>query len=287
MYRKIIALGLSGALLAGLMTGAIYAKDEQSVYSQTGYRLYVDEISETSGTIYSDISQVTEDYDIIEVKMPDGQTVDPENVKYTVDASGDYSFEISYKNDTESNTESTENIVSKVNATSEESQINQEDIIQIEQPLPQEFVNEIEKPLVKEEISKEQDDVEKMEASKQSELLKETLTVNVELLQAESKKDSSQVQIQDQIKKESVSQSNHNQLSDESVVENRATRANFGNGYDKYNSKKTWTQTDFNSRWTTMSNRHMDWGNDPTGVEVNSDVANSFDDGKGDRKSVV
>ena len=81
MYRKIIALGLSGALLAGLMTGAIYAKDEQSVYSQTGYRLYVDEISETSGTIYSDISQVTEDYDIIEVKMPDGQTVDPENVK--------------------------------------------------------------------------------------------------------------------------------------------------------------------------------------------------------------
>lgn len=281
MYRKIIALGLSGALLAGLMTGAIYAKDEQSVYSQTGYRLYVDEISETSGTIYSDISQVTEDYDIIEVKMPDGQTVDPENVKYTVDASGDYSFEISYKNDTESNTESTENIVSKVNATSEESQINQEDIIQIEQPLPQEFVNEIEKPLVKEEISKEQDDVEKMEASKQSELLKETLTVNVELLQSESKTDSSQVQIQDQIKKESVSQSNHNQLSDESVVENRATRANFGNGYDKYNSKKTWTQTDFNSRWTTMSNKHMNWGNDPTGVHFNPQVANSFDDEKG------
>lgn len=281
MYRKIIALGLSGALLVGLMTGTIYAKDEQNVYSQTGYRLYVDEISETSGTIYSDISQVTEDYDIIEVKMPDGQTVDPENVKYTVDASGDYSFEISYKNDTESNTESTENIVSKVNATSEESQINQEDIIQIEQPLPQELVNEIEKPLVKEEISKEQDDVEKMEASKQSELLKETLTVNVELLQAESKKDSSQVQIQDQIKKESVSQSNHNQLSDESVVENRATRANFGNGYDKYNSNKTWTQTDFDSRWTTMSNEHMDWGNDPGGVKYYSQVANSFDDGKG------
>lgn len=265
MYRKIIALGLSGALLAGLMTGAIYAKDEQSVYSQTGYRLYVDEISETSGTIYSDISQVTEDYDIIEVKMPDGQTVDPENVKYTVDASGDYSFEIKYQKKQEI-VETKLNDQQVFEEIQKKEEQNQTDVLNVE-----------DKDFSEEVIEKVKPDTEDL--SSEIDELYETEEVTLAVSLPSKKEDKSL------IKEEKLSKDIQDQYAEniQNSVQTTSEPVMRLGSNSKFNSLKIFTIDDFPSRWTAVSNGHMNNNNNPDSSTVifNNDVANAEDNANG------
>lgn len=265
MYRKIIALGLSGALLAGLMTGTIYAKDEQSVYSQTGYRLYVDEISETSGTIYSDISQVTEDYDIIEVKMPDGQTVDPENVKYTVDASGDYSFEIKYQKKQEI-VETKLNDQQVFEEIQKKEEQNQTDVLNVE-----------DKDFSEEVIEKVKPDTEDL--SSEIDELYETEEVTLAVSLPSKKEDKSL------IKEEKLSKDIQDQYAEniQNSVQTTSEPVMRLGSNSKFNSLKIFTIDDFPSRWTTASNAHMNYNNNPDSSTVifNNYVANAEDNANG------
>ena len=104
--------------LAGLVTAALLlpagegfftrAQGEEKAealaeaQSETGYRFYVDEMSAASGVIKGDGSEVQEGYRITEIVLPDGTAAAAEEVNYTVSESGDYTFKVTYQNETDS-----------------------------------------------------------------------------------------------------------------------------------------------------------------------------------------
>lgn len=84
-------LGLSSELIRA------QAWSDQSAVSKTGYRLTAENISSSSADIIGDMSQALPEYDITQITLPDGSTVEPDQVNYQVTQSGDYSFEITYQ----------------------------------------------------------------------------------------------------------------------------------------------------------------------------------------------
>lgn len=106
--RKMISLGLAAIMLMSVPGQSIptYAMtnqgsqdqdaQEQSVESESGYRLYADELTSASGAVKGDMTEVLPGYEIINVKLPDGSLANPEEVNFPVTESGDYVFEVIY-----------------------------------------------------------------------------------------------------------------------------------------------------------------------------------------------
>ncbi len=108
IQKKMISLGLAAAMLMAVpsqnmlsyaMTDqSVQDEDvqEQSVESESGYRLYADELTSASGAVKGDMTEVLPGYEIINVKLPDGSLAKPEEVNFPVTESGDYVFEVIY-----------------------------------------------------------------------------------------------------------------------------------------------------------------------------------------------
>ena len=122
--KKMVSLGLAVIMLMSVPGKSIlsYAMtgqeenaqkqnvQEQSVESESGYRLYADELTSDSGAVKGDITEVLPEYEIINVKLPDGSLAAPEEVNFPVTESGEYVFEVIYDSVPDDNgaTESTE-----------------------------------------------------------------------------------------------------------------------------------------------------------------------------------
>ena len=108
--KKMVSLGLAVIMLMSVPGKSIlsYAMtgqeenahkqnvQEQSVESESGYRLYADELTSDSGAVKGDITEVLPEYEIINVKLPDGSLAAPEEVNFPVTESGEYVFEVIY-----------------------------------------------------------------------------------------------------------------------------------------------------------------------------------------------
>ncbi|WP_373154068.1 hypothetical protein [Clostridium sp. AUH-JLR23] len=97
--KRFMSLGLLTALMLGISSEGIqaYAMTNQSITAESGYRLYADSLTSTSGIIKGDVTELLPDYEISSVILPDGSTASADEVSYSITGSGDYSFEVIYE----------------------------------------------------------------------------------------------------------------------------------------------------------------------------------------------
>ena len=228
---------------------------EQSVESESGYRLYADELTSDSGAVKGDITEVLPEYEIINVKLPDGSLAAPEEVNFPVTESGEYVFEVIYDSVPDDNgaTESTEEQAVEGQNISDGSS----------DPAGNGQLKESTEPkgMTAEENSVETEDVmaETKETSKS-----ETLTLAVTLPDAEDKADSASEETESQ---------NVESRSEKSMMKSApfAVQASSGGvstrswgDYDWANSNKTWSTSDFLVYYAYASNKDMNYGNNPS-----------------------
>lgn len=228
---------------------------EQSVESESGYRLYADELTSDSGAVKGDITEVLPEYEIINVKLPDGSLAAPEEVNFPVTESGEYVFEVIYDSVPDDNgaTEITEEQAVEGQNISDGSLDPAGNGQLKESTEPKEMTDE--------ENSVETEDVmvETKETSKS-----ETLTLAVTLPDAEDKADSASEETESQ---------NVESRSEKSMMKSApfAVQASSGGvsarswgDYDWANSNKTWSRSDFLTYYAYASNKDMNYGNNPS-----------------------
>lgn len=268
--KRFMSLGLLTALMLGISSEGIqaYAMTNQSITAESGYRLYADSLTSTSGIIKGDVTELLPDYEISSVILPDGNTSSAEEVNYSITSSGDYTFEIIYET-------TPEDKQAKVNlnlATLPIQQITEEESITT--------VTEIEENVYAENTSETQteaksiDEVAKeVQEVKKSEKLTLTVTLPSEETTEMIKKQQELQHVPD--KTQSVTNDVVTTSRSLSTSENVdiSTFSSFG-GYD-YNSTKTWATSDFKTQWMTASNEHMNYNTDPGIDSVLNDTLQS------------
>ncbi len=267
--KKMVSLGLAVIMLMSVPGKSIlsYAMtgqeqnaqkqnvQEQSVESESGYRLYADELTSNSGAVKGDITEVLPEYEIINVKLPDGSLAAPEEVNFPVTESGEYVFEVIYDSVPDDNgaTEITEEQAVEGQNISDGSL----------DPAGNEQLKESTEP---KEMTAEENSVETKEvmAETKETSKSETLTLTVTLPDAEDKADSASEETESQ---------NVESRSEKSTMKSApfAVQASSGGvstrswgGYDWANSNKTWSASDFLVYYAYASNKDMNYGNNPS-----------------------
>lgn len=290
MNKRIIARVLTRSMLTGCMLMGLlgnitmsYADDSQYVYSQTGYRLYVDEIDSKSATIKGDNSDVQDGFKITEIILPNGTETTENEVNYVVNESGEYTFKIIYQNDSnESDVQSEGMQLQNDNDEKTETtvpQLQEDDLLESEQleteniQLPKEVINDVEQYRM--ENSKDSM-LEKHEVQQET----EEVTLTVTLLESEEKSNND---ISTESSNDSY-QTRINQLSEIqtfSLSQSGNTARAIG-GYD-YSTQKKWNTSDFSVRFTGNTNSHLDYNTNPdvSSVIWQNNVANTNDQNNG------
>lgn len=260
--KKVIALGLAAAMMMSAPGQSVlsYAQtdqsnqeqagQEQSVKGESGYRLYADDLTSTSGSVRGDITEVLPGYEIINVKLPDGSFAEPGEVDFTVTESGEYVFEVTYHSDSGS-TESSKT-VEKQDAEQEAT----------EQSVP--------------------DDLKESTENTESEEL--TLTVTLPDKEPETEKAESSAEEETQSKEsesENVSAKNSTADSYRTKANSVSARATGFSDYGWASSNKTWTLSDFTSLYGKGAQTHMNNNQDPVGTIINIPPKSSNDSSRG------
>ena len=233
---------------------------EQSVESESGYRLYADELTSDSGAVKGDITEVLPEYEIINVKLPDGSLAAPEEVNFPVTESGEYVFEVIYN--------SASNDADPAKTT--EAQIT---------AIQSEDAQSAEEQSVEEQSAS--DSLPELAGDTES----EELTLTVTLPEAETEKAAEPVQEETQggesEPQEAVVASSTAAFA-RSAASSISTRAGvFGDENGWSTSNKTWSASDFSTAYSYGSSGHMDFSADPGGTIFELPAAKSFEAGKG------
>lgn len=277
MHRKLITSTLAITMMMGLMANGtlLHASQEQSVSSVTGYRLYTSDMDYDKAVIVSDMSQVMEQYEIVDVKLPDGQTVSPEEVSYTVNESGDYAFEITYEDDSQEKTEEISETDQIEEKADEDNSVQEDADIQVEQnALPTQVVEEVEQ-------YREDNVVE-------PQLETETLTITVSLPVKEEEEETVENSVDDSQEAKTTAQKTSNKTVQ--TKSSASSRANWGS-YDNYNSHKVWTVDDFDKKVQSYTAASMEYNAssnvdavpNPGNVRYEDNVTKAENNGNGAR----
>ena len=269
LHKKIIAGALTGSMLMGLFGNMTmsYADDTQYVYSQTGYRLYVDELDFQSGIIKGDSSEVQDGYKVTEITLPDGTTVPEDEVSYTANESGNYTFKIIYQSVSKDTTIQNEDVQTETEEVTDVSKEN----VDLPEPtqtatdtleLPEEIIDDV-----------EQYRTDNPEDSTKQEVQQETEEVTLTVTLPENKEESQEAETE-QDETTSLPQASISQVS---KVQTQAAAApqiesRIG-GYD-YSTQKKWNTSDFPTKAMGAATGHLkeSSSNRPQGGVFMSDI---------------
>lgn len=245
--RKMISLGLATVMLMSVPGQSIlsYAMNnqdgqeqkvkEQSVESESGYRLYADELTSASGAVKGDITEVLSGYEIINVKLPDGSLVEPEEVNFPVTESGDYVFEVIY------------NTASNGSESPQTAEVQSEEVQSPEQGAEEQSASDI--------LSESAGDTES-----------EELTLTVTLPEEEAEPASEEAQSTESESQEIASR--NSVAASLQSNSNISTRAGGFSSTGWATSNKTWAATDFTTKYGYYSNGHMNYSSNPGGGTI-------------------
>lgn len=240
---------------------------EQSVESESGYRLYADELTSDSGAVKGDITEVLPEYEIINVKLPDGSLAAPEEVNFPVTESGEYVFEVIYDSvpdDIES--------LQTAEAQSEKPQSAEQDVQTVKAQPTSDSMGDSEENTQFEESAHPTEIISEDRLTPQS----EELTLVVRLPKAEEIAEEPLQYVQEEA--QSI-ESEHQEIAARSgIATSVQTNSNISaraGGYD-YTTTKTWSIADFSTRWSAISKEHMNYGNVPTQVKLYDEKTNAL-----------
>lgn len=279
--RKMISLGLAAAMLMSVPGQSMlsYAMNnqggqeqdvqEQSIESESGYRLYADELTSASGSVKGDITEVLPGYEIIKVKLPDGSLVEPEEVNFPVTESGDYVFEVIYNtaSDVAGQAKVAETQATTVQSADAQSAGGQAS----EQGTEEQSTSDV--------LPESAGDTES-----------EELTLTVTLPEEEVAEEAETEETAEPAPEETQSTESESQeiTSRNSVAaslqsnSNVSTRAGGFSSTGWATSDKTWAVTDFTTKYGYYSNGHMNYSSIPSGDTILSVPLNpSYDNEKG------
>ena len=243
---------------------------EQSVESESGYRLYADELTSDSGAVKGDITEVLPEYEIINVKLPDGSLAAPEEVNFPVTESGEYVFEVIYDS------------VPDDIEPSQTQETGSEEVRSVEAQSAGEQSAEAQIP---EQGTEEQSDSGSLQDSEKN-IESEELTLTVTLPEAETEKAAEPVQeetLGGESEPQEAAAASGTAAFARSAANSISTRAGvFGDDNGWSTSNKTWALSDFPDAYVYGSHAHMDGDNDPPEDSVQYvDAAKSFEAGRG------
>ncbi len=252
LLKKIMSLGIAGMILLGYPSNISFAMtgdDIQEAQGESGYRLYADELTPTAGVIKGDISGVFPDNEIINVRQPDGSVVLPEEVNYPITESGDYTFEIYYEASVD-NSQQEEHVESQAETKSGETE-NREEPSNIGRNVQAEETEKSEEILAENE--------EKTESvTETKKALSESLAISVVLPKEQISEEI--IEGDPQVIADSSSQNTEYKSNSVSMQINQTNISILSwGGYDEYNSKKTWSTSDFTTKWMIASKEHMNY----------------------------
>lgn len=282
IQKKMISLGLAAAMLMAVpsqnmlsyaMTDqSVQDEDvqEQSVESESGYRLYADELTSASGAVKGDMTEVLPGYEIINVKLPDGSLAKPEEVNFPVTESGDYVFEVIYHSasngtDPAKTAEAQTEAIQSEDAQSAEEQ-------SLEQGVEEQSTSDV--------LPESAGDTE-------SEELTLTVTLPEEVATEEPASEERAEPVEEEIQS-AASESEGAAVRSSAPAATRSSASSistrvggFGdNGWAT--SDKTWAESDFPTAYGYGSNAHMNYSSDPgkdTIIEL--PAKKSFESGRG------
>ena len=282
--KKMVSLGLAVIMLMSVPGKSIlsYAMtgqeenaqkqnvQEQSVESESGYRLYADELTSDSGAVKGDITEVLPEYEIINVKLPDGSLAAPEEVNFPVTESGEYVFEVIYDS------------VPDDIEPSQTQETGSEEVRSVEAQSAGEQSAEAQIP---EQGTEEQSDSGSLQDSEKN-IESEELTLTVTLPEAETEKAAQPVQeetLGGESEPQEAAAASGTAAFARSAANSISTRAGvFGDDNGWSTSNKTWAPSDFPDAYVYGSHAHMDGDNDPPEDSVQYvDAAKSFEAGRG------
>ena len=277
MQKRIVSLGMAAVMLMAVPSQSMLfhakaaqsAQDEdvqdQSVESESGYRLYADELTSASGAVKGDVTEVLPGYEIINVKLPDGSLVNPEEVNFPVTESGDYVFEVIYNSaSNDANPAKTAEIqdtaIQSADAQSTEGQVSEQGA---------------EEQSASDALSESAGDTESEEL---------TLTVTLPEEEAETEETAEPI-LEETQSTESESQeiTSRNSVA-ESLQSNSniSTRAGGFSSTGWASANKTWSASDFTTKYSYYSNGHMDYsGNPGSNTIVEVPLSPSYDSARG------
>ena len=243
---------------------------EQSVESESGYRLYADELTSDSGAVKGDITEVLPEYEIINVKLPDGSLAAPEEVNFPVTESGEYVFEVIYDS---------------VPDDIEPSQTQETGSEEVRSVGAQSAGEQSAEAQIPEQGTEEQSDSGSLQDSEKN-IESEELTLTITLPEAETEKAAQPVQEETQggeSEPQEAAAASSTAAFARSAANSISTRAGvFGDDNGWSTSNKTWALSDFPDAYVYGSNDHMDGDNDPLESSViYVDAARSFEADKG------
>lgn len=272
LLKKIMSLGIAGMILLGYPSNISFAMtgdDIQEAQGKSGYRLYADELTSTAGVIKGDVSGVLPDNEIINVRLPDGSVVLPEEVNYPITESGDYTFEIYYEASVD-NSQQEEHVESQAETQSGETENKEEPSNMGEN------VQADEKEKSEEIAVKNEEESEFVTETKKalSESLAISVVLPIEQISEEIIEDDPQV-IDDTPSQKTAYKSNSVLMQ---TNQTNISPLSWG-GYDEYNSNKIWSTSDFSTKWMTASNEHMNYDKDPPQGSIEKGGIVSVNDG--------
>lgn len=242
---------------------------EQSVESESGYRLYADELTSDSGAVKGDITEVLPEYEIINVKLPDGSLAAPEEVNFPVTESGEYVFEVIYDS------------VPDDIEPSQTQETGSEEVRSVEAQSAGEQSAEAQIP---EQGTEEQSDSGSLQDSEKN-IESEELTLTVTLPEAETEKAAEPVQeetLGGESEPQEAAAASGTAAFARSAANSISTRAGvFGDENGWSTSNKTWSASDFPTAYSYGSSGHMDFSADPGGTIFELPAAKGFEAGRG------
>lgn len=249
-------LGLLIALMLGISSEGIqaYAMTNQSITAESGYRLYADNLTSTSGIIKGDVTELLPDYEISSIVLPDGNASSAEEVNYSITSSGDYTFEIIYETTPEDKQAKVNLDLPELTTQQSTEKESITTMTEIEENVNAEKTDETQTEVKSiEEVAKEV-----QEASKSEKLtLTVTLPIAEEKVQSTvEQKESDSVEVGQNVPEETQSAINSITAGSESIETHSdiSTYAMDGAGWDTefdyYGSRLNWTRQRF-SQYTT------------------------------------
>ena len=254
--RIFVPLGLLIALMLGISSEGIqaYAMTNQSITAESGYRLYADNLTSTSGIIKGDVTELLPDYEISSIVLPDGNASSAEEVNYSITSSGDYTFEIIYETTPEDKQAKVNLDLPELTTQQSTEKESITTMTEIEENVNAEKTDETQTEVKSiEEVAKEV-----QEASKSEKLtLTVTLPIAEEKVQSTvEQKESDSVEVGQNVPEETQSAINSITAGSESIETHSdiSTYAMDGAGWDTefdyYGSRLNWTRQRF-SQYTT------------------------------------
>lgn len=263
--RIFVPLGLLIALMLGISSEGIqaYAMTNQSITAESGYRLYADNLTSTSGIIKGDVTELLPDYEISSIVLPDGNTSSAEEVNYSITSSGDYTFEIIYETTPEDKQAKVNLDLPELTTQQSTEKESITTMTEIEENVNAEKTDETQTEVKSiEEVAKEV-----QEASKSEKLtLTVTLPIADENTEIVSEQQENQGVSNEEVESNEEVKASTRNITPMSVQSNSDVSTRAG-GYD-YTTTKTWSIADFNTTWSAISNGHMDYGENVSNAEL-------------------